>query len=156
VGHVEKEFTAKEPEMIKYLAAVRRMEKHFAGFTFHHIPRSENVEADELAKVAAQRAPMPVDVFYQELIVKAKQEEEEQPRIVHDIASKDWRSPIFTYLNGTHEPQSRYEMDRMNSRTKQYSIIVSELYKSGIVTSMLKCISWEQGIELLSEMHAGM
>ena len=34
VGHVEKEFIAKEPELIKYLAAVRRMEKHFAGFSF--------------------------------------------------------------------------------------------------------------------------
>jgi ribonuclease HI len=71
VGHVEKEFTAKEPELIKYLATVRRMEKHFTGFTFHHIPRSENTKADELAKVAAQRALMPVDVFYQELSVKA-------------------------------------------------------------------------------------
>jgi hypothetical protein len=52
VGHVKKEFTAKEPELIKYLAAVRRMEKHFAGFTFCHIPRSENAEVDELAKAA--------------------------------------------------------------------------------------------------------
>jgi hypothetical protein len=63
VGHVKKEFTAKEPELIKYLAAVRRMEKHFAGFTFCHIPRSENAEVDELAKAAVQRAQMPVDVF---------------------------------------------------------------------------------------------
>ena len=63
MGHVEKEFTAKEPELIKYLVVVRRMEKHFAGFTFCHIPRSENAEADELAKVAAQRAPVPAHVF---------------------------------------------------------------------------------------------
>jgi len=67
VGHVEKEFTAKEPELIKYLAAMRRMEKHFTGFTFCHIPRSKNVEANELAKVVAQKTPMPTDVFYQEL-----------------------------------------------------------------------------------------
>jgi ribonuclease HI len=71
VGHVKKEFTMKEPKLIKYLAAVRRMEKHFAGFTFHHIPRSENAEAYELAIAAAQKAPMQVDVFYQELSVKA-------------------------------------------------------------------------------------
>jgi len=49
-GHVEKEFIAKEPELIKYLAIVRRMETHFTGFTFCHIPRSENAEADELQK----------------------------------------------------------------------------------------------------------
>ena len=53
MGHVEKEFTTKEPGLIKHLTAVRRMEKHFAGFTFRHIPRSENAEADELAKAAA-------------------------------------------------------------------------------------------------------
>ena len=71
MGHVEKEFTAKEPELIKYLAAVRRMEKHCAGFTFRHIPRSKNIVADKLAKAVAQRAPMLVDVFYQELTGKA-------------------------------------------------------------------------------------
>ena len=53
VRHVEKEFTMKEPELVKYLAAVRRMEKHFAGFSLRLIPRSENVEADELAKATA-------------------------------------------------------------------------------------------------------
>ena len=68
MGHVEKEFTTKEPELIKYLAAVRRMEKHFAGFTFCHIPRSENAEAGELAKAAAQRAPMLADVFLSRVV----------------------------------------------------------------------------------------
>ena len=75
---------------------------------------------------------------------------------MHVIAIKDWRLPIFTYLNGTYEPHSKHETDRMNSRMKQYSIIAGELYMSGIVAPMLKCISREQGIELLSKMHAGM
>jgi hypothetical protein len=44
----------------------------------------------------------------------------------------------------------------MNSRTKQYSIIAGELYKSEIVAPMLKCISKEQGIELLSKIHVRM
>ena len=64
MGHVEKEFTTKEPKLNKYLAAVRRMEKHFASFTFCHIPRSENAEADELAKATMEKAPMPAAVFY--------------------------------------------------------------------------------------------
>jgi hypothetical protein len=53
----------KEPELIKHLAEIRRMEKHFANFSFRHIPRCENAEADELAKAAAQSSPMPADVF---------------------------------------------------------------------------------------------
>jgi len=64
MGHVEKEFTAKEPELVKYLMAVRRMEKHFVGFSFHHIPRSKNLEANDLAKAAVQKAPLLADMFY--------------------------------------------------------------------------------------------
>jgi hypothetical protein len=79
--------------------------------------------------------------FYQELLVKAIREEEERPNTVHAIASKGWRSPIFAYLNGTYEPHSKHEADKMNSRTKKYSIIAGELYKSGIVAPMRKCIS---------------
>jgi hypothetical protein len=36
--------------------AARRMEKHFPGFTFCYIPRSENTKADELVKIAAQKS----------------------------------------------------------------------------------------------------
>ena len=129
MGHVEKEFTAKEPKLIKYLAAVRRMEKHFASFTFCHIPRSENAEADELAKAAMQKAPMLADVFYQELTNKAIHEDEEHPCIIHTIASIDWRSPIFTYLSGTNEPHNKHETERMKARMKHYSIIAGKLYK---------------------------
>jgi hypothetical protein len=44
----------------------------------------------------------------------------------------------------------------MNSRTKQYSVIAGELYKSRIVAPMLKCISKDQGIKLLTKVHARM
>jgi hypothetical protein len=64
---------------------------------------------------------------------------------VHVITSKEWRwrLSIFAYLNGTYEPHSKHETDRMDSRMKQYSIIAEELYKSRIVAPMLKCISRE-------------
>ena len=44
----------------------------------------------------------------------------------------------------------------MNSRTKHYSIVTGDLYKSGIMAPMLKCITREQGTQLLAEMHSGM
>jgi len=65
--HVEKESEAKKPEMKTYLDAVRAMEKYFKGFTAIHIPRSQNDEADKLAKAAARREPLPPDVFYEKI-----------------------------------------------------------------------------------------
>jgi ribonuclease HI len=52
--HVEKESEAKEPELVKYLSEVRKMERHFRGFTIEHLPRKRNGEANELAKKAAR------------------------------------------------------------------------------------------------------
>lgn len=89
VGHVENEFTAKEPELVKCLAAVRRMEKYFVKFSFHHIPRSKNLEVDELVKAVAQKAPLPADVFYQALTIKAIKEEEDHLQSIHAISRDD-------------------------------------------------------------------
>jgi ribonuclease HI len=52
--HMEKESEAREPDLVKYLAEVRKMERHFQGFTIEHLPRKNNSEADELAKKAAR------------------------------------------------------------------------------------------------------
>jgi ribonuclease HI len=49
-NHVEKESEAREPELVKYLAEVHKMERHFRGFTVEHLPRKNNSEADELAE----------------------------------------------------------------------------------------------------------
>jgi ribonuclease HI len=63
--HVEKESEAKEPELIKYLAEVQKMERHFQGFTIEHLPRINNSEADELAKKVVKGEAMPPDVFFE-------------------------------------------------------------------------------------------
>ncbi|XP_072146461.1 uncharacterized protein [Setaria viridis] len=63
--HIEKENEARELDLVKYLATFRAMEKHFNGFTVMHILRSENDEADKLAKAVAQNEPIPPDVFYE-------------------------------------------------------------------------------------------
>jgi hypothetical protein len=89
VGHIKKTFVAKEPELVKYLTAVRRMEKHIAGFSLRHIPRTENIEADELAKAMAQNLPLPADVFAQALTIKAIKEEEDHPVVVHVISGEN-------------------------------------------------------------------
>lgn len=141
IGHIEKTFVAKEPELAKYLMAVRKMEKHFTGFTLRHIPRAKNEEANQLAKAAAQSIPLPPDVFFQLLTVKAAKEEEDHLVEIHAIASDDWRSPIFAFLSGAYESSSKQELERTKARAKQYSIIGFKLYRSGIIAPLLKCIN---------------
>ena len=106
-------------------------------------------------KVAAQNLPLPPDVFAQALTIKAIKEEEDHPAAVHVITGKDWRSPILAFLSGSYEPLGKHEAKRMKARTRQYSIIGSDQYRSEIAAPLLKCISRQQGLEFLGEIHVG-
>jgi ribonuclease HI len=48
--HIGKTYKAKNPDMMKYLQAVRSMEKIFNGITVRSFPRNYNKEADAIAK----------------------------------------------------------------------------------------------------------
>jgi ribonuclease HI len=60
-GHVDKSSKARDPKLEKYLDAVRRLEASFEGFSV----KKGNEHADLLAKSAAQRLPLPSEVFFE-------------------------------------------------------------------------------------------
>jgi len=66
-GHINKSNRALKPELAKFLAAERSMEKYFLGISIHSFARTKNKKADLLAKAAAQFDPLPPDVFFETL-----------------------------------------------------------------------------------------
>jgi ribonuclease HI len=88
-GQVKKQYMAREPELVKYMVTVRTLERRFQGFTLKYIPRAENLEADELAKVAANNLPIPEGTFYQVLQALATQVTAKAFKIVLVTESKD-------------------------------------------------------------------
>jgi ribonuclease HI len=98
--HMEKESEAREPELVKDLAEVRKMERHFRGFTIEHLPRKNNSEADELAKKAARGEVMPPDVLFEILTAPSTRPYKQPLSTVNAIASLDWRAPIIAFLRG--------------------------------------------------------
>jgi len=117
-GHIEKDYKARDPELAKYLQFLREQEKYFEGFIVKNISRTDNSEADEIAKAATHAS------------IKAKQE---VPRKVHIVQSEDWRAPIVAYLRGHYEPEDEVNKIRMKHRTRNYKIINNQLYKQGIL-----------------------
>jgi hypothetical protein len=153
---VEKESEAREPELIKYLAEVRKMERDFRGFTVEHLPRMNNGEADELAKKAARGEAMPPDIFFEILTAPSTRPDKQPLSTVNAIASLDWRAPIIAFLRGHYEPVETHDLKRMQARAKGYILKDDVLFKLGVCAPLLKCISQEQGIELMREIHRGM
>jgi ribonuclease HI len=67
VNFSNKSYTPKDEHMAAYLKEHWKMEKRFQGLELKHIPRGENVEADEIAKRASHRLAQPTGVFEEHL-----------------------------------------------------------------------------------------
>jgi hypothetical protein len=53
--------------MDAYCAEIRKIEVHFEGIEFQHVPRNNNVAADVVSKLGSRRALVPAGVFVQDL-----------------------------------------------------------------------------------------
>jgi ribonuclease HI len=154
--HVEKESEAREPELVKYLAEVRKMERHFRGFTIEYLPRKNNGKADDLAKKAARGEAMPSDVFYEILTAPSTRPDKQPLSTVNAIASLDWIAPITAFLRGHYEPVETHDFKRMQARARGYILKDNNLFKLGVCAPLLKCITQDQGMGLMKENHGGM
>jgi hypothetical protein len=104
-GHIEKTYKAKKPDMMKYLQAVRSMEKFFVGITVKSSPRLYNKEADAIAKATALHEPLPPDVFYETTTERSAADEAAPRKFVNTIHIEDWRAPIVAAIKGYYESE---------------------------------------------------
>jgi ribonuclease HI len=67
IEQVNKEWDCVKDTMDAYCAEIRKLEGHFEGVEFQHVPRNNNVAADVLSKLGSWRALVPTGVFFQDL-----------------------------------------------------------------------------------------
>jgi hypothetical protein len=155
-GHIDKSSKARDPKLEKYLDTVRRLEASFEGFSVKNIPREESEHADLLAKSAAQGLPLPSEVFFETIKAPSVELMERAVLAISPVHSEDWRIEIISFLQGNCLSDDEAYNKRMDARTRPYVIIEGELYKHGVYSPLLKCLSKAEGIELMKEIHAGL
>jgi ribonuclease HI len=155
-GHVDKSCRARDPKLEKYLDTVRRLEASFEGFSVKNIPRGENEHADLLAKSAAQGLPLPSEVFFETIRAPSVELLERAVHNISPVHSEDWRTGIIYFLQGNCVLDDEAYNKRMEARARPYVIIEGELYKHGVCSPLLKCLSRAKGIELMEEIHVGL
>jgi hypothetical protein len=74
---------------------------------------------------------------------------------ISPIHSEDWKTEIISFLQGNCLSDDEAYNKRMEARTRPY-VIIGELYKHGVCSPLLKCLSRAKGIELMKEIHAGL
>jgi hypothetical protein len=67
----------------------------------------------------------------------------------------DWMHPIKMFLENQHPSDDNVKVEHIAQKSKQYHIIDDILFRRGANGMMMKCISWEEGIQLLRDTHSG-
>jgi hypothetical protein len=99
---------------------------------------------------------MAPNVFFEILTAPSTRPDKQPLNTVNTISSLDWRAPIIAFLRGHYEPVETHDLKRMQARAKGYILKDNILFKLGVCAPLLKCISQDQGIELMKEIHGGM
>jgi hypothetical protein len=156
IGHIDKSSKARDPKLEKYLDTIRRMEASFEGFAVKNIPRGEKEHADLLAKSAAQGLPLPSKVFFEKIKAPSAELMERAVLTISPVHNEDWRTKIVSFLQGNYPSDDETYIKRIEARTRPYIIIEGELYKQGVCSPLLKCLSRTKGQEIMKEIHAGL
>jgi hypothetical protein len=125
-------------------------------FSIKNIPRGENEHTDLLAKSAAQGLPLPSEVFFETIKAPSVELMERAVLTISSLHSEDRRTEIISFLQGNCLSSDEAYNKRMEARTRPYVIIEGKLYKHGVCSPLLKCLSRAEDIELMKEIHAGL
>ena len=158
------------------------MEKKFDSLELNHVLRKDNKAADALAKMAFERATVPSDVFVSDLHKPSVDHKEDggmghsstnpassseasatpKPEAM-DIEPKgptpddlpDYRFLYLQFLvDGTlHLDQAKAR--RLACHAKAFILINGELYKRSRSGVLMRCITHQDGTELLHDIHSG-
>jgi len=70
--------------------------------------------------------------------------------------SRDWRTPFIRYILDGSGLQDKTENERLIRRSKNYILADGKLMRKNASSEvLLKCISQDDGIKLLDDIHAG-
>jgi ribonuclease HI len=170
IEQVNKEWDYIKDTMDAYCAEIRKLEGHFEGIEFQHVPCNNNVAADVLSKLGSRRAIVPAGVFVQDLrkpSIKLLDPDNPKPSsndqnsvpprdVLMSEKEDDWRKPFIDFIVDQLIPDDKAERERITRRSANYVVIDSDLYRKAASTGILmKCILRSEGLQLLAEIHSG-
>lgn len=152
VNQINKDWDCAKEIMDAYCAEVRKLEKHFLRLEIHHVVRDLNVAADALAKLGIDRAEVLNGVFVQELAKPSIKPTVEALVII----TPAWTQVFIDYIREHKLPADKTKAEHVSRRSRNYVLVGNNLYRKGASSGvLLKCITIEEGKEILKEIHAG-
>jgi hypothetical protein len=77
------------------------------------------------------------------------------PQLVSQSGLDAWISKIRDYLKENILPEDHVSVERIVWLAKCYTVVEGDLYRHGANDILMRCITQEEGCELLSKIHGG-
>ena len=150
LGQITEEYEAKEERLQKYLRLTKRLTREFDKVEFVQIPRSQNMIANEITKLASSEEGS--------MSTGLKMEVQECPNIKEVLtfaiqSTSSWMTLIISFLQDGHLPQDAEDARKVKKKTARFTILNGTLYKRGFSIPYLKCIDEEEVEYILKEIH---
>ncbi|XP_020207479.1 uncharacterized protein LOC109792474 [Cajanus cajan] len=125
----------------------------FDEFTIHHVLREQNTRANLLSKLTSTKRPGQHWTIIQETLHSPSLDD----KIVNtsDSQEQGWMTGILNYLKVGVLPEDKDEARKMRARLAKFVIVRDELFKRGISTPLLKCLTAPQAAYVVEEIHPG-
>ena len=146
---------------------IRKLENKFSRLEIHLIDHDNNMGADVLSKLGSTRAAIPPEVFIHELhhpSVKVQNQQTtnaEAPVTVREVRmiEDDWRTQFIDFIREfklpLHVKAKSAEVVRIIKRSKGFILVGDNLYKCSASGILMKCVTLEEGKDILREIHEG-
>ncbi|KAF8666369.1 hypothetical protein HU200_053472 [Digitaria exilis] len=113
-----------------------------------------------LSKLGSSRVEVPSGVFVNELskpsisAAATSDDTTSAPEVM--LIDATWSAPIIDYILHDKLPAEKAEAQQIARRSKSYIIIGDTLYRRGARSgALMKCVSQQEGVNILEEIHAG-
>ncbi|XP_021839331.1 uncharacterized protein [Spinacia oleracea] len=157
VSQVNGDYEARDPNMIKYMQAVRQEIEHLKSFKAKQIPRTENNQADALSKLASSAScDTPRHVFWEVKERRSIEQELCTPVVAILDRSSTWMDPIIAYKVDGSLPDDSSLAVKIQKRSSWFEWWNGVLYKKSFSIPLLRCVTPENGKEILDDLHQGL
>ncbi|XP_020226948.1 uncharacterized protein LOC109808370 [Cajanus cajan] len=146
-------YQTKDTLLQRYFHVASQRISSFSEFTIHHVPQEKNVRVDLLSKLASTKRHGQHRTIIQETLNSPSLDD----KVVNTNDNEDqgWMTGIWSYLKEGTLPEDKDEARKTRVRSSKFVIIGDELFKCGISTPLLKCLTKSQATYVIEEIHQG-
>ncbi|XP_072064442.1 uncharacterized protein [Arachis hypogaea] len=157
ISQINGEYQAKDPNMRRYLEKINEYLGQFPKTEVRHITRELNSRADALSKLASTKPWENSRSLIQETLQEPSVMKADTKIDVLEVSGLDldWMTPLIEYLKFDILLEEQKEAKKIQREAQHYTLVKSVLYKRGISTPLLKCVSTSKTEAVLDEVHNG-